>query len=789
VRVIFVTSRINLATGGGSNYSLHLTASELARRHDVHVLSMYGGEGAPDASAVPYRMTQLGWHGGARLAQMRMIRSVLERYAGEADVFHLYEPHLALGGGLYKARGGRVPVVATLNNYQLFCTDLDRIDGQCHRGCNIVTRVRHAPGSLPHRLAAAPLKLYDQVIGFPQVARLDRLLPDSPVVEQIYREAGFDMTRSTVIPEVVDFGAMRQAACGPAADHAAGHRDSPWQLMFAGRLVDGKGADVLIDAVSRMVVPLHLHIAGIGPAEEALRRQITDLGLTERVTLHGWVANERLWSMYREAHLFVHPGRWPEPCGRTILEAMALGVPVVTTAIGGPPWLLDGMGGGTCAPGSAEDLARAIGDCLGDYAQACERAGRAQGRAEEFDVRCVVPRLEAVYEAVCAPAPLPAAARRPAAQGARSPHPKVSVVIPCYNGAGFLERCLRSIAALDAARDGTYEVVVVDDGSTEVIRGVVERFGAFARYVRQENQGPAAARNTGIARASGEYVRFLDADDYLVDRSGLRAQEEVLDRYPEVGLVYAQAIKVDTSGRPIGIRRPPFATKGYVRGGDVELTDLLSYNYITTSSTIIRRSIFERAGPFRTDLFAGEDWDFWLRVARVAGVAYVAEPVVAYRVHESSITARYSAEGWLRMHEDILDRLFADSKMSERYAPARQDAYARLHGRAAMIAFLEGREALARGYGMKAVRHSVSKGDWGDAASTVWLLTKTLIPPPVRRRLRSARHAQRVVATRVRLMLRRRVSNAVGDATGPLLERPSASVIRGVAARPALESR
>ncbi len=330
--------------------------------------------------------------------------------------------------------------------------------------------------------------------------------------------------------------------------------------------------------------------------------------------------------------------------------------------------------------------------------------------------------------------------------------PKVSVVIPCYNGSAYLEECLQSIAAL---ADPDWEVLVVDDGSTENIREVVERFAPLARYLWQANAGPSAARNNGFRATSGQYVRFLDSDDYFLSVRGLREQVTLLDAHPEVGLVYAQATKVDTHRRPLGVRKSPWARQSYIHTGDTELTRLLFYNYITTSSTLVRRTVFEQAGPFRTEISSGEDWDCWLRIAHISSVGYVAEPVVAYRVHEKSLTARYSSMPWLPTHLNTLDTLFADPEFALRHSRLREPIYAYLDVIAASEAYRTRNMKLSRLYALKALRRTMRSRRWGDSMQSFWILSKSLIPSGVRERLKSLRKQQRLVTMRTLLLLRR----------------------------------
>lgn len=312
--------------------------------------------------------------------------------------------------------------------------------------------------------------------------------------------------------------------------------------------------------------------------------------------------------------------------------------------------------------------------------------------------------------------------------------PRTAVVIPCYNGRRFLAACLSSIRNL--RRDGV-EVVVVDDGSTEEIADVVEEVYPEARYIRQTNQGPGAARNRGLAETSAPYVRFIDCDDYLLPTAALDRQVAVLDGWPDVGLIYGQSLKVDDLGRPIGLRRPPFAPQGYIRSGFEELYYLLFGNYITTSGAVVRRSVIEAAGGFRTDIIGPEDWDCWLRVAKLGSVAYLAEPVVAYRVHEQSITARYNPEPWLRMHFDILERAFVDPEVGRRYGHLRPAIEVGLYWRAASLAYAAGDMAAARRYALRCVA-AARPADLETLLVNLSLIARTLVPQLIRRPIRRA---------------------------------------------------
>lgn len=239
----------------------------------------------------------------------------------------------------------------------------------------------------------------------------------------------------------------------------------------------------------------------------------------------------------------------------------------------------------------------------------------------------------------------------------------VSVVVPAYNA----ERTIG--ATLESALHQTHretEIIVVDDGSTDGTAGVVAAFGERIRYLRQPNAGAAAARNTGIAAARGEFVALLDADDLWLPQK-LEQQLAYFDAHPEVGAVQCGARFVDNALRTLEIR--PCVT-----GGDA-LWDVVHFRNLPAflSALVVRRSCLDRNGAFDTSLAILEEWDMAIKTARYCGLASIAEPLVLYRVHagnRSRDVDLHVAPG-LR----VLDRLFADPNLPSRLRDARPQIY------------------------------------------------------------------------------------------------------------------
>ncbi len=208
--------------------------------------------------------------------------------------------------------------------------------------------------------------------------------------------------------------------------------------------------------------------------------------------------------------------------------------------------------------------------------------------------------------------------------------PTVSVVIPNYNNGPLLADAINSVLN-QSFRD--VDVWIVDDGSTDDSKQVIERYGQQIHAIFQPNSGPAAARNAGILAAKGEFIQFLDADDILLPHALERLVAKAR-QYPEAGIISGGAVirSLDHSEETFQLPRD--------KEGQV-FTEMILGNLIITSATLARRSTLLQAGLFDEDrtLQVVEDYDLWLRMARIAPFYFVREPLIIRRMHETNISA------------------------------------------------------------------------------------------------------------------------------------------------------
>ena len=310
--------------------------------------------------------------------------------------------------------------------------------------------------------------------------------------------------------------------------------------------------------------------------------------------------------------------------------------------------------------------------------------------------------------------------------------PKVSVVVVTYNRAHLLGACLESIAR-QTYRD--FEIVVVDDGSTDNTAEVAAAYAPLARYFWQENQGIPRALNRGIQEARGEYIGFADSDDALLPEA-LEAEVRILDENRGVGLVYGQAWEVDETSTVTGLRKPRFARGSYIRSGREEIRDLLFSCHIPGSSMMVKRLCFHEVGLFDPRFSPlGEDWDMWIRISKRYGVAYLDAPVAIYRVHSGPAGNIYAkTDPWTleRLRRLCLQEVLQDSQIGYLYQGARDAVFFRHHYVVASRAYDVEEMGLARFHILRAFRARPQALLGGGGPGAIWLLLKTWIPGPLR---------------------------------------------------------
>lgn len=222
--------------------------------------------------------------------------------------------------------------------------------------------------------------------------------------------------------------------------------------------------------------------------------------------------------------------------------------------------------------------------------------------------------------------------------------PLVSVIIPAYNAARYLDRTLASVLSQTHRH---LEVIVVDDGSQDGTPGIVKRWAerdARVRFIQQVNGGVAIARNTGIAQAKGEFIAPVDADDIWYAENLARQVQRLTEAGPRAGVCYGWSVDIDEQDQP----------NGGFRAATIEgpvYRSMLCHNFLgNASSTVIRRSALAEIGGYDASLKQRqaqgcEDWDLYLRLAEKYEYCVAPQFLIGYRKTDAAMSGDYRQMG------------------------------------------------------------------------------------------------------------------------------------------------
>jgi glycosyltransferase involved in cell wall biosynthesis len=249
---------------------------------------------------------------------------------------------------------------------------------------------------------------------------------------------------------------------------------------------------------------------------------------------------------------------------------------------------------------------------------------------------------------------------------------KVSVIIPVYNQAKFVARSIKSV--LEQTYND-FEVIVVNDGSTDNSHRIIEAFGDQISYLHQQNKGPSSARNAGITASRGKYIAFLDSDDYFMKRN-LEIKMSFLESNPRADWIYSDWQYVDDEGSPLKKGSLKFKYSKKRLTGEIFEELLQSRNFISPCTVVIKRSVLEDVGHFDPLIPSQEEFDLWLRIALKYPAYYIDRVLVNVTLHPASLSSDFTKWAYgnalivdklkdliphdFKDRKNILDRMFAD---------------------------------------------------------------------------------------------------------------------------------
>ena len=228
----------------------------------------------------------------------------------------------------------------------------------------------------------------------------------------------------------------------------------------------------------------------------------------------------------------------------------------------------------------------------------------------------------------------------------------ISVIIPTYNSDKYICEAIDSVLCQTCS---DYEIIVIDDGSTDDTKTIIGNRYPTVRYYFVENRGVASARNLGISLAQGELIAFLDADDRWLPEK-LDKQSVLFHNDNKLGMVFTENYFFDEHG----IIEKKVNKRERLMHGDI-VRNIFLNSYVATPTVMVRKNVFDTVGLFEEGLTVAEDDNMWMRIGMRFGVELLEEPMVLCRITEGSLSRKsHSIFLGVKTHIEIIKKKYPD---------------------------------------------------------------------------------------------------------------------------------
>lgn len=235
---------------------------------------------------------------------------------------------------------------------------------------------------------------------------------------------------------------------------------------------------------------------------------------------------------------------------------------------------------------------------------------------------------------------------------------KVTVILPTYNRRGMVGDAIESVLCQSQKK---FELIVVDDGSTDDTDIIVQRFNdRRLKYIKCHHIGRSAARNIGLNIAKGEYIAFIDSDDLYLPQK-LQVQTDFLDEHPEYGMIYTSAHCTDGVGNPM--------PNGYAADVSGWIHDQIAYFRpvtVTLPTVMVRKSAIDRAGRFDPQMDRFEDTDMWRRISKLVKIYGMPQVTCVLRTHDGNVLNNQDPAKIIHSLNYYSNKIFAESRRCDR---------------------------------------------------------------------------------------------------------------------------
>lgn len=397
MKIKIITPKINLETGGGSNYSLNVYATELVKlKHDVKVITLGSYQNKLGNIKPFYEIIEEKFSLKYNFQRQLAMLTTLCKYENDTDIYHIDDPYFMIGAIWYKKKSNKVPLIVMLHTYY-FCTNLSKMDDRCYIKCNVLYRTFHSP-SIIKKFFSIPWRFFETYV-YKYCNLIDGFIAVSECVKKIYSRFGINEDKIYIIPE----GCMPfEMTYNNYKTENYNNLNNKFNILFLGRLDFKKGLHILIKALKYLqhLDDIILHIVGDGKDKKYFEYLARELNLSKKIIFHGWRKNEDIINFHKFSDIFIHPAKWPDPCPLAVLEAMALGDAIIVSDRGGPPWMI-GDAGLIFNANNPKDLADKILLLYKNPQLREEFSKKAKQRFYEmFDYKKTVKKLEEVYKLI-----------------------------------------------------------------------------------------------------------------------------------------------------------------------------------------------------------------------------------------------------------------------------------------------------------------------------------------------------------------------------------------------------